>query len=100
MFAIFLFAIVFSGGLTFAGSLLVVQLLFPELDRRALRRARRVVLLLTAVLVPVIYVAYRKSLPPGEPLVLAAIPALWVATALAAILCALTLAIARRKVGL
>lgn len=101
---IFLFA--FQSGLAFAFSYFISRILLGGLEgagRDSMLRGMRKMRLIAAafaVLLPVVmFIAYYKSLPEGQPVSLAVWPAVWIFMILAAVVLAMTLAMARKAGG-
>jgi hypothetical protein len=95
---IFLFLL--QSGLAFAFSLFIARILLGGSRGdgrlkllRGIRAIRIAVIGLALLLSPALFLAYRMSLPEGQPASLALWPAVWIFCILAAVALALTLAI-------
>jgi cytochrome bd-type quinol oxidase subunit 2 len=101
-----IFLFLFQSGLAFAFSYFMASILLGSNegeDRERMLSGMRKVMIGVAVLAialpPVMFTAYFKSLPEGQPTNLAVWPAAWIFMILLAVLLALTVATSRRPRG-
>ena len=103
MSAHLIFLFLFQSGLAFAFSYFITRILLGGNEGTAresmlagMRKIRLVVAAFAIILPLAMFVAYLKSLPEGKSLSLAVWPAVWIFMILAAVILALSLAMARK----
>lgn len=97
-----IFLFLFQSGLAFAFSFFIARIMLSGSDAESLPQLRKILLVVDGItllacliLPPLMFFAYNKALPEGQPTSIAVWPAVWIFMILAGVVLALSLVIWR-----